>query len=308
MNNSEMKKALVTGGSGFVGSHLVERLSTLGFDIHVATRRDAPGRNVHVLDITDPPAVQALVRELRPQHVFHLAASNIMSGVTASAEDVVNVNVLGTLNLLRAAKDVTVESFVMTGSFLEYGAKDHPVRESDLCEPAELYAVSKLSATLLARSFGRTERLPVIVFRLFTPYGPRVQKGRLVHEVIKNALASEPILLTHRDNARDFVHVDDVCTLLVEGSERAKEYAGEIFNLGSGRKTRLEDLVALVLKAADSSSVPRWEALPSLAYDADSWQADMTKTFAAFAWRPRVAIADGVAETVATFRNRGRAG
>jgi nucleoside-diphosphate-sugar epimerase len=302
-----MQKALVTGGSGFVGSHLVERLSALGFEVHSTTRSGAPARNVHVLDISDAPAVQALVRHIQPQHIFHLAASNIMSGVTSPADDVVNVNILGTLNLLRAAKDVALESFVITGSFLEYGVKGRPVRENDMCEPAELYAISKLSATLLGRSFGRTEHIPVIVFRLFTPYGPRVQKGRLVHEVIKNALANEPIPLTHRDNARDFIHVDDVCALLVEGSERAKEYAGETFNLGSGQKTRLEDLVTLVLRAAGSSSLPRWEALPGLAYDANSWQADMTKTFEAFAWRPRVAIADGIADTVAFFRNRGRA-
>jgi nucleoside-diphosphate-sugar epimerase len=301
-----LHKALVTGGSGFVGSHLVERLSALGFEVHAATRRGAPGRRVHALDIADPAAVQALIRDIQPQHIFHLAASNIMSGATSSAEDVVRVNILGTLNLLQAAKDSAIESFVMTGSFLEYGAKGRPLRETDLCEPVELYAASKLSATLLGQSFGRTKQLPVVVFRLFTPYGPRVQKGRLVHEVIKNALAHEPIPLTHKDNARDFIHVDDVCALLVEGSGRAKEYAGEVFNLGSGQKTRLEDLIALVVGNANSKSVPQWEALPSVAYDANSWQADMTKTFNAFAWRPRISIIEGIAGTIASFRNSGR--
>jgi nucleoside-diphosphate-sugar epimerase len=287
-------KALVTGGTGFIGTHLAEQLRLRDFDTRAVGHRE--------LDVTDSEAVGALMRGVRPQYVFHLAASNVMSGRISSPEEVQQVNVSGTRNVLEAAKDAGVKSIVITGSFLEYSPVDRPVQETDTCAPQDPYSKSKLAATKLGQEYAK-EGLPVTTFRLFTPYGSGMQKGRLVRTVIEKALANEPIPLTEKSIARDFIYVDDICALLIEGALSGKEHAGEIFNLGTGTKTTLEKLVAVVLEKTHSKSIPEWGALPRVSYDAD-WQADMTKTFTAFQWRPKVGLEAGIEKTVEWLRGK----
>lgn len=307
-----MQRAFVTGAAGFVGSHLSRHLLDAGFEVHISV---LPGTDlsrlsavqdrlvIHTLDLQSAKDVVRLMHEVRPQHVFHLAASLVASGVISSAEDVTGVNILGTKHLLDAGLDVGLQSFVLTGSFLEYGPQERPLVESDRCEPLEIYGVSKLAATLLAQGYARAHGLPAIVARLFTPYGPQMQKGRLVRELIERALAGEPLLLTSPNVARDFVYVDDICRLLIDMSARANELRGEVFNAGSGQKTTLEELVSLILQRTGSTSLPSWGARGKVSYDSDLLQADMTKTFKTFAWRPEISLEAGIERTVASLRS-----
>lgn len=307
-----MERAFITGAAGFVGSHLVRHLLARGLEVHVAVHEEMqmerlkPIRealHIHSLDITSAEEVQRVMREAKPDHVFHLAASLVASGVVSSAQDVVNVNILGTRNLLESAREGGLKSCIVAGSFLEYGPKRRPLSEDDRCEPIEIYGVSKLGATLLSQGAARMHALPTVVLRLFTPYGPEMQKGRLVRELIARALAGEPLLLTNQEVARDFLYVDDVCRLLIEASERAKELRGEVFNVGSGEATTLEALVALILERTDSKSTPEWGTLPTVPYDAELCQADMTKTFSHFSWRPKVGLSEGLDRVIASLKN-----
>lgn len=303
---------LITGAAGFIGSHLTRRLVHNGNDVHVLVRStsdlfriaDLKDRvKVHTADVTDASAVTSVIEAVRPDGVFHLAASNIRRGVTAGDKDVVNVNILGVRNLLEALKNHVYRFFIQTGSFLEYGVSNRPVRETDRCEPSELYSVTKLAATRYGQAVAKRAGKPIVGFRIFTPYGPAIQPKRLVCEVISHALKNEPIDLTVPDVSRDFIFVEDLVNLLIEASQKANDCKGHVFNAGSGVSTPLKDFLDAVVRETNSLSQLNWNKYPLLAYDSKFWQADMEKTFNYFDWRPQHNVEEGIKKTVEWFKN-----
>ena len=301
------KDVLVTGGTGFIGLHTLRALLKCGYKVHVFVRpsSDLSALNevekiiVHSVDITNREAVMKEVKDIAPAHIFHLATSTIMSGKTADAKTLLATNIEGTINLMDAAAHAEVSSFINMGSFLEYGPKNHPATEDERCDPVELYAVSKLASTLYGQGLARRIGFPCITFRLFTPYGPGIQKGRLVRTLIEKVRAGEEVPLVKRTIARDFVYVEDIPAVLIEAATKASLYAGEIFNLGSGIHTTMEELMKRVEDAVGVRALARWNAFPTLSYDSDLWQANMKKTFSAFSWRPKTSLGDGLRRVVA---------
>lgn len=306
-----MRTILVTGGAGFIGARLVRQLVAGGHTVALITRantdlsriRDLLPRVRHVTgDLADRAAVRELVRVMRPAGVFHLAASVVMSGQLAPTHEVINTNFLGTVNLLDAAAEAGCGFFVQAGSSFEYGIVTHPLAEDDHCRPVELYGVTKLAATRYGQALALVKELPVLTLRLFTPYGPGIQQGRLVERVVSAALAGAPLALTDPRVTRDFIFVDDVVAAFVEAARLAPSHRGEVFNVGSGTAATLAQLVALVQSQTGSQSEVRWHTAASPPYDRGYWCADMRKTFAAFSWRPRTDLAAGMAEFISWCR------
>lgn len=302
----------ITGGAGFIGSHLARRLVERGDAVSLLVKQTTdlwriqdliPRLKVFYGDLNDSVALAQFIREAEPTGVFHFAASNIRSGIAAADEEVVRTNFLGTMNLLKALRDIPYHFFVHSGSFLEYGIKDHPVKESERCEPQEVYSISKLSATLYGLAVASAHKKPIVTLRTFTPYGPSMQKGRLVYEVATKALRNDSIELTSPSITRDFIFVEDLVDFYLECMEKAHLYPGAVFNAGTGRATTLAHLVEFVLKTVSSKSTMKWGALPNVSYDSDQWQADMDKTFTAFSWRPKHTVEEGLAKTIAWFRD-----
>src|SRR3989338_1364098 len=197
---STSRPIFVTGGAGFIGSYLVERLVADGHRVALFVR---PSTNIAHLDrvrdvievcygdLTDEKRIAELLSDLKPKGIFHLAVSTIMSGRTAPDDEVIRVNVGGTVSLINAARSLDYDFFIQTGSYLEYGPKDHSVREDELCAPGELYSITKLAGTLYRQAVAHKEGKPIITFRIFPPYGPRSQKGRFVEVLVTRALAGE---------------------------------------------------------------------------------------------------------------------
>jgi len=297
----------VTGGTGFIGSHLVRRLQRKGCEVHLLVRagsdcsRVAHLENVvlHKGDLVDAQRLKEIVQDIMPVGVFHLATSTIQSGVSAGPEELLRINVQGFVNLTQALADVPYKYLINTGSFLEVGNKNRPLKEDDLCEPKEMYSISKLAATLYGQMLAVTKQKPVATVRIFTPYGPHVQKGRLIYEVVRRATAGESINLTAPHVTRDFIFVEDIVDLLLEVASRAEEVRGEIFNAGTGVSTTLGQLVALVLAETDSQSEVVWNPSKLVSYDNGLWQADMQKTLTTFSWSPKTTLKEGIAETAA---------
>ena len=301
---------LVTGAGGFIGSHLVRRLLKLDHDVHILARPESmleriadvlPKLKRHDGDMTDEEGLKRCIDKAKPDGIFHLAASNIQTGKRAPDEDVITTNILGMARLLGAAKDLPYDFFIHAGSFLEYGMKRKPMAEGDVCEPAELYSMSKLAATLLAAAAGRSLKKPTLTFRIFTPYGAKMQRGRIIEQIVRCSLANEDIPLTQPTVTRDFLYVGDIVDLFIEGMEKAKTHAGEIFNAGSGQSTTLGTVVDEVFAQTKSKSTVKWNSFPPVLYDTATCQADMTKTFAAFRWRPAHTLAQGLSETIQSF-------
>jgi polyisoprenyl-phosphate glycosyltransferase len=300
-----MKRAIVTGAGGFIGSAVTKRLVDMGIETHAFVR---PGSGalrlegvpciIHEVDLTDADSIQRAIAPLDGVTVFHLAASNIVSGKAAPARELFETNVLGTNAILTAAAASHAESFISVGSFLEYGSKDVAITEDMRCDPPEIYSISKLAGTLLVQTASKSLSMPTIAFRLFTPYGPEIQEGRLIRNVLSQALKNESIILTRPTITRDFIYVEDAVDLLIEAAEKTGAHAGEIFNMGSGVKTTLQEVADVGRSLTGSSSELAWGSFGSVAYDADTWQADMTKTYNAFAWRPTHTFSEGMQKTI----------
>jgi len=286
---------LITGGVGFIGSHLVRRLLRDGHRVVVLMKKTSnPNRIKNVLsqikivhdDLSDTVRLKRLIQGVNPCGVFHCAASTIKSGVSASEDELIKVNLAGTMHLVKALEKIDYEFFINCGTLVEYGTKNRPPKETDLCEPVETYALTKLAATLYCQSVARGAGKPIVTFRIFTPYGPNMEEGRLVYEVVKRARENREIILTQPEVNRDFVFIDDLVELFIEAADKAPVLSGEIFNVGTGKATTLKDFVELVMRLTNSKSAIRWGSAQDVPYDQACWQANMRKTFKAFSWRP----------------------
>lgn len=306
------KTILVTGAAGFIGSNLVTRLLSEGYQVTILIKSTTnigrlqkllPKVKCCYVDLLDFDNLKREMEIIKPLGVFHLAASNIQSGMTAPDEDVVKVNILGIRNLLKALDLVDYNFFINLGSFLEYGPKSEPVNEACPCTPTELYSITKLASTLYGQTVAHNNNKPVVTFRLFTPYGPEIQPGRLVYELITRALRGGDINLTQPNYARDFLFVDDLIDLLLEAKDRARDCQGEVFNAGSGQSVALKAVAEEVLKITESRSKINWGSFRQVAYDSQIWQADMNKTFATFKWRPKYSLSSGLSKTINWFEN-----
>lgn len=307
-----MKKVLVTGAGGFIGLALSIRLAEEGHNVIAIVRSNtvpqALSSNFRIqvikADVGDEEEMKRIGEMHKPEWVFHLAASNIQSGVTADPKTLINTNILGTRAVLEMVKSAGATACITMGSFLEYGKRDMAQSEDMVCAPPELYSISKLAGTLLAQSYAQNNVLPHIVsFRLFTPYGPGIQEGRLVREIISRALRNEPLMLTRPTVTRDFIYIDDIVDILIEAAEHSDAHNGQIYNLGSGDKTTLESLANIVLQETTSSSEVVWGGFGNVSYDTDLWQASMEKTHKAFSWRPATSLTEGIRRTISWVKS-----
>ena len=307
-----MTTALVTGATGFVGSHLVRRLVRDGHAVHALCRpRSDPWRildvladvDVHTPSLLDVEKLREVVQAARPDYVFHLAAASVIAGVTAGEADVVASNFLGTVNVIDACDTVDYLGLVTTGDAFEYGPKAAPMSESDVCRPDTLHGITKLRATLHAQAAARTRGRPIVTLRPFSVYGPDDHPRRLVPQVIAGALGGTAIALSRPDIARDWVYVEDLVDLYLEAS-RKPGMAGGVFNAGSGRQVTIGEIVDTVFRLTGLAVKARWGAFSAAAHDTDHWVADMRCTLQAFAWRPRTSLEQGLRQTIAAMARR----
>jgi nucleoside-diphosphate-sugar epimerase len=307
------KRVLVTGASGFIGSHIVRRLIRDGHAVSVLARptsswerlKDVAGSfTVIPVDITDAEALLPAMRALKPEWIFHMANAGLYGGASGTDAQVVRVNVLGLVNLLEALHEVPYEVFVNGASSAEYGPKHAPMKESDVCEPMSTYAVTKLAATSYATMVARLKGKPIVSTRFFSPYGPGDDERRLVPTLIRTMLAGKEATVAP-EAMRDYIYIDDAVDALVALAEHPDKTAitGQIVNLGTGTGIRARQVVDVV--AAATAVVPKvtWNNTQLRYWDSSVWQADMTKTFSLTSWRPKTSFEQGVAATVSWIRN-----
>ncbi len=310
-----MERILVTGATGFIGSHLVRRLLTDGCEIHVLCRpssslqRLADGKaalHLHAAPLASRSAVRRTVQTIAPDAIVHLAAATMHGGAPATPADIVHTTLLGTVNLIDACANLDYTCFIHTGDAFEYGPSRRPLRESRHCAPTALDGIAKLAATLYARQAARTGAKPIVTLRLFSVFGPADAPQRLVPRVIEGALTGTPLRLSGPRVTRDFLYVDDLVELYVAVLRAAAPPRGRVYNAGTGRPVTVADIVDTVLALTGSRSEPRWGTFPTAQHDRTPWVADMERTFERFAWRPRTSLRDGLAATIRWARAQPR--
>jgi UDP-glucose 4-epimerase len=255
-----MSKIVVTGGAGFIGSHIAENLAKDGHEIVVVDNLDPyysidlKKRNIDIVlssgdatfinaDVTDLARMKEII-DSTVDYVYHEAAQ---AGVRISVEDPFkpnNVNVVGTLNVLKASLDAGVKKVINASSSSVYGkVKYLPFDEQHPTEPVSPYGVSKLAAEHYCRVFYEVYGLPTTSLRYFTVYGPRMRPDLAISIFTRKMLANEPItVFGDGEQTRDFTYIEDV----VEANKRLlynKVTDGKVLNIGGGNRISVNDLI-----------------------------------------------------------------
>jgi len=257
------------------------------------------------LDLRDTAAIPRMLAKAQPKWIFHLAAHGAYSWQT-DVEAMIGVNVSATAALLQAARELDVQAFVNVGSSSEYGLKGHAPREDDRLEPNSHYAVTKAAGSHLT-ALAAAQGLPAVTLRLYSIYGPWEDPGRLIPALVREAHHGRLPSLVGPDTARDFVYVKDCCqALLLAAQLGAPSGAGASLNVGSGRQTRLEDLVELARRVLDVNARPEWSTMDQRTWDTDTWVSDPRAAFECLGWKAATDLGDGLARTAAWLRERPR--
>jgi UDP-glucose 4-epimerase len=302
-------KALVTGGAGFIGSHLVDALVADGHEVCVvddlSTGKESnvnPRAHLRRMDVTDPRVRGTMLTE-RPEVVFHLAAQ---ASVKASMDDVshdASVNVLGLVNVLEACVVARVRHVVFASSGATYGNPDYlPLDEGHPQRPESPYGITKLVAEHYLRYYARDRGLSFTALRYGNVYGPRQDpfgEAGVVAIFTQQLLTGQiPVIHWDGEQVRDYVYVGDV----VRANLRAAEVARTgICCIGTGTGTTVNDLYRTLCDAIGTYVEPRRaERRPG---DLRAAFFDTSRAEAELGWLPQIPLRDGLAETVAYARN-----
>jgi UDP-glucuronate 4-epimerase len=303
-----MTRILVTGGAGFIGSHVCEHLLARGDEVTVvdnfnpfydpaikrANAAELAGARLVEGDIRDQALVARLFGEGRFDAVVHLAA---MAGVRPSLADPLlysDVNVRGTQILLRELERRPGVRFVFASSSSVYGANDKvPFREDDdIHRPISPYAATKRAGELLCYTHHHLYGTPISCLRFFTVYGPRQRPEMAIHAFTRLCLAKQPIpFFGDGSTRRDYTYIDDIVEGVVRALDRARGYA--IYNLGESRTISLAELVAAIGKQCGVE--PILDRRPLQPGDVLVTYADVEKARRELGYEPRTELADGLA-------------
>src|SRR5947209_11223925 len=309
-------KVLVTGGAGFIGSHLVERLLADGHDVgivddfndfydpkikraNIATfAKNAP---VHEIDLRNGEKVGGLFRKEKFDAVVHLAAR---AGVRPSIQQpqlYFDTNVGGTLHLLEGARCGEVERFVFASSSSVYGAaKRVPFSEEEhLIQTLSPYAATKIGGEFLCSTYSHLYKMRIVALRYFTVYGARQRPDLAIHQFTRKIYAGEPIdQFGDGTTRRDYTYIDDV----IQGTMAALQYEGplfDIFNLGESETIQLKDLIVAIENALGKRA--KFNRLPEQPGDMRLTCADISKARKLLGYKPTTRLSEGLPRFIDWF-------
>ncbi len=312
-----MKRILVTGADGFIGSHLVEQLVEEGYEVNAFTYYNSfnswgwldtfPQNIIDAIeifsgDVRDPNGVRKAIKNV--DAVFHLAA---LIGIPYSYEapdNYVDTNIKGTLNVLQAARDYNLERVLITSTSEVYGtAQTVPMSETHPRQGQSPYSASKIGADYLAESFYRSFELPVTIVRPFNTYGPR-QSARAVIPTIITQLLNEmkELKLGALHPSRDFVYVKDTARGFAEIAN-SDDTVGEDVNIATNVEVSIKELanVLIDLIFPEAAIVTKQQRVRPKNSEVDRLLGDNKKIKKLTDWQPRFSLLEGLQETIAWF-------
>jgi nucleoside-diphosphate-sugar epimerase len=314
------KRVLITGGAGFIGSHLVEECISRGWEVSVIDTNGPQlfkflagaslrSRNYIVAcgSITNQKALASEFAERRPDYIFHLAAEPYIPKSYDDPRLFIDTNIVGTLNVLELAQQVKAERVLIISSSEVYGCRDSGTRltEDSPLSPISTYAVTKLAADRLAISRSIECGVPAIVLRPFNCYGGRATQSYVIPEVISQAHRGDTIKLGNIKSARDFSYVADTAWAMAEIIEKGN--VGEVYHYGSGTVRTIESIVDVVSEVMNKPLMIEVDQSRLRPADVTWLWADNSKfnSVVDATARPLTRFEDGIRQTIDWFRANG---
>lgn len=307
----KQKRVLVTGGSGFIGSHLVHRLLADGAEVGVTVRYGNLMKNERLRDCWDRVKIieadlrnrgaLAGVRDFAPEVIFHLAAYNHVGQSFVQVEECFDVNAKGTANLLDTCGDV--KKFVYMSTSEVYGHQASvPFIETMNPEPISPYAITKYAGELYCRMKQRIKgSTSIAIVRPFNVFGPYQSTKAVIPELIINCLLGHPIRTTKGEQTREFNYVGDIVDGLIKAAQCSKEVEGAI-NIAAAEEIAIKDLVLKIALLTETKSTVAIGALEYRPTEIWRMYADNTRAKELLGWQPSVSLDEGLKRTVDWFR------
>ncbi|MFL5814862.1 MAG: NAD-dependent epimerase/dehydratase family protein [Bdellovibrionia bacterium] len=309
---------LITGASGFVGAHLCQhflgKTEVVGVEgsnrgswrleyIRSIPQAKNSFRSIKV-DLTSMQEVKKAVEDIRPTAILNCAAYGAYSSQT-NADRIYQVNLDAARNLIEAARETSgFEAFIQAGSSSEYGLNCTAPSEESPTYPDSHYAVSKVAATQLVRFYGIKHGIPAWTFRLYSVYGPLEDASRLISKALLQSLHGKLPPLVNPKTSRDFIYVEDVSRAFEKALEhRGQLKKGEIFNIGTGVRTRLEDLVQTFIHDFGVQESPNWGTMENRPWDHADWYSNPSKAARELGWKAETSLSDGLRQTFEWLRS-----
>lgn len=309
---------LITGGAGFIGSHIASRLAkanevvifdifTTGHKQNLAHLQDKPNVKILLIDVRDKdPMVKYSAEGF--DYIFHLAAQpNVQMSIDDPIYTMEN-NITGTLNVLQAAKELGGCKVIFSSSAAVYGdAPELPKRESMPTMPKSPYAVTKITGEQFCEVFNELFDVPAVALRYFNVFGPNQdpnsEYASVVPKFIECALENKPpVIFGDGEQSRDFVYVEDIVDANIKAAE-ADKANGEIINIACGKSTSINELVEKITKIARSDDIEP-DYRPARAGDIRHSIADISKAKSLLGWKPKSELSPGLKRTFNYFKNR----
>ena len=295
------RKILVTGASGFIGSHLCKRLCNNGCVVHAVSRRKRNSENNSLewwqADLTDIDTARELMVTIKPDLIFHLAGLPKGSRTVDLVLSTFRSNLMSTVNLLTAASEVGCDRIILSGSFEEPGL------DNLLMVPSSPYAVTKWACSAYARMFHMLYHLPTVNLRIFMVYGPgQYNFSKLIPYTILSSLRGEVVKITDGHRQIDWIFVEDVIDGLL-AVVQAPYLEGSTTDMGSGNLVSIRTVVQQLVNLIDPQTVILFGALPDRPME-QVGVANTTATFERIGWIPRTILEDGLKLTVYWYREK----
>lgn len=316
-----LKKALVTGITGFVGSHLAELLLKEGFEVYGTTRPRSKTDNIdhiinklkiHDADVLDSHSLSAILTKIKPGYIFHLAAQSFVQTSWASPTTTMEINAIGTIHLFEAVRRAEIEPVIqIAGSSEEYGLvypKEVPVKEENQLRPLSPYAVSKVAMDYLGYQYHKSYKMKIVRTRAFNHTGPR--RGEIFAEsnfakqiaMIEKGKQEPVILVGNLEAERDYTDVRDTIRAYLLSLEKCKY--GEVYNVATGKSVKIRRVLEKLLSMSRIKVEIRKDESRMRPSDVPILIGDSTKFRKATGWKPEIPFEKTLEDLLNYWRER----
>ncbi len=294
---------LVTGGTGFIGSFLAEKLRARGHSVWLTKRKNSSlhrlndSSNFNFID-TDNEGWENKIVDIEPEAIFHLATCYSKQDDSDKVTNMIRTNVEFPCRILGCVADFSKIVFINTGTFFEYAPSDAPIDEDWELRPFNLYAQTKIMFASYLENFSKYRGLRAVTLRLFSPYGPHDRQTKLLPFAISKFKAKEPFDMSSGEQKLDFTYVEDIIVAYIKSLEFAlskDEGFHEFFNIGSGNAVSVRSLIEELAKVGNCECTAVFGARDST--EMMFSQANINKAESLLGWSPSTNIAQGLEKT-----------
>ena len=309
------KKILISGGLGFVGVNLVKKLIEMNIEPIVTDfipnkdnlnkdylPFDLDSLSFYNTDIRERDKVTELVQSIAPDFVIHLAGMTNLEKTFEKAELAIDVNLKGSLAMLKGSEKVNIDNFIFLSTSDIYGGVNPPFKETQLAYPASPYSASKVATEMFLMMFHNVYNIPVTILRSFNLYGKYQSSERVIPFIIKKLLNDEEVLLTKGEQRREFNYVDDLLDAIIR-SLVFNNSQGKILNIGCGVSISIKEIATLIAQKLDRMDNLKIGALEYRKNEIWDMYCDNSLAKSILKWEPKVSLNEGLEMTIEWYRS-----